>query len=416
MKKFIIPLAAAAFFLAACNKPVTEAEVLPHEDPDIPLPVALRLTPATLELGFEAGDADTTLVVSDVTSVEVSLSPDAASWLSLTVDGMVLRISVKEENPSTSPRTGIVTVVAGEGIRASSAELSVVQSGAPVPVLTLDGINATLEAKEASGTTLTITETNQKEISASVGSCDWLKAEIEGDKLKLTALSDNTSSDMREATVTIGNAKISVDIIVRQDGAAAVNKVGTAYGKDGIYFWRNPDNPKQYKVVSAKAEKRAWGSQVPCGISGTSVADSEEACAKIRALAEYKTSSFALQFCDAMGEGWHLPNYAEAENLFETYNGLRFDNKKGAASQKAPSQITQAEKDARAAFDAVMTSIGGVLLNTQAETENGDSFWLCSENSAGTNAYYFRVGNPGYNHGAKTSTARFARCIKVVNE
>jgi len=404
-----------ALALAACNKPVTEMETIPHEDPDIPIPVSLKLTPSIVELGFEGG-SDTTLIVTEVSTVDVSVSGEASSWLTVSVEDGVLTVTVSEENPDNTSRTGIVTVIAGEGTRASSAELSVVQAGTPLPVLVLEAASATLEAADSSVVTISISQTNQTNLAVSAPGCDWLKAEIEGDKLKITALSENSSSEIRQTTLTVSSAKISVEVTVSQSAAKDVNKVGTAYGKDGIYFWRNPDNPKQYKVVSAKAEKRAWGPQVVAGCPGTTISDSEVACANIRKLAQYKTDSFALQFCDGLGGGWHLPNYAEAENLFEAYNGLRFDNKKGSATQNTPANLTKAEKDARAAFDKVMTSIGGVLLNTAASTENGDSFWLCSENTAGTNAFYFRVGWPGYTHGAKTSTARFARCIKVVNE
>lgn len=50
---------------------------------------------------------------------------------------------------------------------------------------------------------------------------------------------------------------------------------------------------------------------------------------------------------------------------------------------------------------------------TPAGDENGDSIWLCYETSKGL-GYYYRYGSPGSSTGSKASTARWARCVKVV--
>lgn len=396
----------------SCSGPITENEFLFHEDPVIAVPASISLNPPTVTVDYPAGREDSTLVVTDQERVEVFLTEETSSWLSCSYGNGKLKILTTKANPHTKERTGVVTLIAGEGVAASSAEFSVVQGGCPAPIIALSHNALSIGSKVGNVAILQITDTNLEEIEVYTDA-DWLKAELSGLVITVTVLESNPLEEKRSAILTIDGKTLKKAVTVTQSEKIPDSLVGKTFGDEGVFFWRNPDNPYEYKIVSAKSEKRAWGPATPAGCASSSFSG-EEACANIRANSDYSTSKYALQFCDDLGEGWRMPTQAEAEDLFEAYNSLRFDAKKGPATQAPPASITTAEKEARAAFDAAMNSIGGVLLNNAGPSENGESLWLCQENSTGTNAWYFRFGAPGCTHGSKTSTSRYVRCIKSV--
>ena len=417
MKKLlaIIPILAAV--LSSCNGTITEAEVRNHEDPVLAEPESLTLSSASLSLSFEAGKKDSTYIVTESATVNVTINPDAVSWLDYTVDGLKIVVRAKEENPEFTDRTGVITVIVGQGASASSAELSVVQAGAPVPVLKLAVTEVKVGNAAGSMGVSSITETNQESISVSVdeGSSEWCSASISGTVITITAVKENPDTLIeRVATVSVIGNRITKTITVAQAVALPPTRVGKPYGTEGIYFWRNPNDPYEYRVVSKMAAIRPWGPKTVAGCPGTSKT-AEQACESIRSQPDYGTNYYALQYCDSLGTGWLMPSYADAENLYEVYNGLRYDNKKSNATQAVPNAMTDFEKECRMKFDAVMTSIGGVLLNTQDWSKDGDAMWVCGENTAGDNGWYFRFGKPGYTHGAKTNLTRYVRCVKAVN-
>ena len=264
------------------------------------------------------------------------------------------------------------------------------------------------------------TMTNQGAVSAGIPSAasSWLKAEISEGKVTFKTLQANEGSDARVAEVTLTAGTETVKVSVSQR-APSKYKTGTVWGTEGVVFWVNPDDPNEVKIVSAKAEKRAWG---PAGVTiqpnnvNSSTLSGTEAAARIRASADYATASYALQFCDALGEGWYLPTRSEAEALFFAYDGETFigQTKEGTATQKVPDECTEYEKACRTAFDNALLSLPeGVKLNPADWSQTGDSIWICMETSKG-DGYYFRYGQPGYSSGSKSSTARWARCVKVV--
>ena len=416
MKRILTLIPVLAVALTSCNGTITEAEVRDHVDPVLPEPVSLSLSPGAVSVAYTSGGKDSTLVVTDQETVNIVISPDAASWLSYEFKDMKIYITVKEENPAEVERTGLITVIAGEGVEASSAEFSVIQGGAPVPVLKLSAADVKLGSDAGLKNSVSISETNLNSISLRLddAAAAWCKAEMSGTVIMLTSIAANTDTLSRSGVLTVDGGRLAVEVALTQDGLLPPSRVGKPYGTEGIYIWRNPDNPREYMILSAKAEKRAWGpDNHTAGCPGTTY-DTETACERIRANSDYATAPYALQFCDALGEGWNLPSRLDANRIFEAYNGLPWDDGKGTAKVANPVSITDAEKAARAAFDAVMDAIGGVRLNTMGESSAGDSIWLCSENSAGTNGWYFRFGSVGCSHGTKTSTARFARCVKTV--
>ena len=270
------------------------------------------------------------------------------------------------------------------------------------------------------------TMTNQGAVSASVPSdaSGWLKAEVQEDKVVFTSLQANEGESARQTSVKLSAGSESVTVTVIQR-APSKYKTGQVWGTEGVVFWINPEDPDEFKIVSAKAEKRPWG---PAGVTiqpnnvNSSTLSGEEACARIKASADYATASYAQQFCDGLGEGWRLPTRDEGDALFFAYDGETYFGKytsnaqpaEATATKDVPDKCTDSEKAARTAFENALLSLPeGVKLNPADWSGNGDSIWLCMETSSG-NGYYWRYGNPGCSTGAKSSTARWARCVKVV--
>ncbi|MBR1868679.1 MAG: hypothetical protein IJ799_01275 [Bacteroidales bacterium] len=273
---------------------------------------------------------------------------------------------------------------------------------------------------EAGASVSVETMTNQSSVSASVpaAAATWLKAEVQDGKVVFTSLQANEGDDARTAKVTISAGSESLTVSVTQR-IPSKYKTGTVWGTEGVVFWVNPDDPNEMKIVSAKAEKRPWG---PAGVTiqpnnvNSSTLSGEEACARIKGSADYAKASYAQQFCDGLGDGWRLPTRSEGDDLFFAYDGETFfaKDKSGTATQKVPNECTEAEKAARTAFENALLSLpDGVKLNPADWSANGDSIWLCMETSKG-DGYYYRYGFPGCSTGAKSSTSRWARCVKVV--
>ena len=119
----------------------------------------------------------------------------------------------------------------------------------------------------------------------------------------------------------------------------------------------------------------------------------------------------ALAFCE---NDWYWPAINELKALFEAYNGTTFDE----ATNKTPAQISENEKEARAAFDKVLEDHGGTKLNTDADSSNGDQYWGSTELSAEYGSY-IRVGKRYIGAQADTpkkdnATKRYIRCIKQI--
>lgn len=130
----------------------------------------------------------------------------------------------------------------------------------------------------------------------------------------------------------------------------------------------------------------------------------------------------AIAFCSSLGEEWYWPSLNELVEIFNAYNGVAYDP---TAKSKLPSEISDEEKEARAAFDLSLTTYGGVVMNAAAETKTGERYWASTEllDEAAGKAYgsFMRFGKaymssladtPGK---GKSGDGRFVRCIRVIN-
>lgn len=100
--------------------------------------------------------------------------------------------------------------------------------------------------------------------------------------------------------------------------------------------------------------------------------------------------------------------------MFETYNGTKVAD----ATEDNPNAITDFEKANRAAWDLIVTNVGGTAMNTAAASSTGDSYWASRETSSGTNAFYVRFGKPlawDKANGKKTG-ARYIRAVRSISK
>ncbi len=184
----------------------------------------------------------------------------------------------------------------------------------------------------------------------------------------------------------------------------------------GVLFWMSPDHTKG-KVLWPYGEILGWAT---AKLDVPEAVDKEDGTVNVAAMKAYATANsidfaetfLAAAYCDAItanGGGWYLPAQNELVDLFEAYNGTEA----GKATDAAHESVTDAEKAARAAFEGYILACAadGVILDIKKG--NGDSAFASNQSSA-SNAVYVRWGKYSCSNGPKTSTSRYARCIKVV--
>lgn len=253
----------------------------------------------------------------------------------------------------------------------------------------------------------------------------WLSAEQNGDKIKITALSKNNSDEARTAIVTItagnGDAQATATVTIRQQkeqtevaafqiGDFVKMDGGTELAEGGIVFWVEGNNAK---ILSLKRSATAinWANEGFTDALG--LTDQEDGEANTQKLRESGIAANIpiLEYCK---DGWYLPARNEMEAVFNAYNG--------GSSQSIglkPDAIKQEEKDARAAWDKILTDNGGDVMNVKADNTAGDSYFTSTEADDASKVFYVRFGqwNPGLT-GAKyaKSPARYVRCIRKISK
>lgn len=190
----------------------------------------------------------------------------------------------------------------------------------------------------------------------------------------------------------------------------------------GIIYWTSEDG-KTSKVLSLnRSEDVPWSNAAtPAFLNAVSADDGAANTATIKASAEAAEIP-AIAFCSSLGEEWYWPSLNELVEIFNVYNGVAYDP---TAKSKLPSEISDEEKAARAAFDLSLTTYGGVVMNAAAETKTGERYWASTElvDEAAGKAYgsFMRFGKaymssladtPGK---GKSGDGRFVRCIRVIN-
>ena len=244
--------------------------------------------------------------------------------------------------------------------------------------------------------------------------CEWLSVEVNTRHALFTALTENEGEENRTTEVILRAGDFMETVTVTQqcleipDNALVVGQM-TEDGL-GMIFWVDPENPTVGKAISLKRLEGKAFELAPTLHGATSLIDGK---ANSALFAEH-TAEEAAGYCKAMGEGWYLPAVRELHELFAAYNGVAFGGDGFTNAQ--PGAISDKEKQARTAFDKLLTDLSGDIINKGAENNNGESYWSSTENEDGTKAYYIRFGKWAEDVGNKTGTSRFVRCMYQVGD
>lgn len=314
-------------------------------------------------------------------------------------------------------------------VRAVKVIGNLVRPAEPV-VITLSKSSLTLEGAacneevgvEVKNGTLSSVEVNAEDAS-------WLSASISDSKISISATA-NDGEDRRSATITVsaagedGAEPVTATISVEQkpqpkaDGFKLLDTYSEGGKVVGVVFWVSDDGMSAKIVSLTRSEKIAWAvaeSSAATTLIEAAV-DKADGSVNTAAIREFVKDSPAdvpaLAYLDALGEGWYWPAINELQSLFEAYNGTGYD----AATNAKPNGLTEDEKAARAAFDALLTDNGGVKLNEADDNNNGEQY-LASTQVDGTQVYSFRFGKRNINNDTgKTGTTRMVRAVKLVSK
>lgn len=288
---------------------------------------------------------------------------------------------------------------------------------------------------------------DQKEVTATVANgsiasvlvseegSGWCTASFNGNTITVTVTANSTGSQRTCAVNVSAEGSASPEPLVKE--IAVIQKplggfkVGDLYEEGGkvagVVFWTSED-AQTAKVVHIKRSETtlAWttsGSEAASTYIGAS--DQEDGSVNFAAMktwisAHPNDTIPAIAYCTGIGEGWYMPAKEELRSLFAAYNGTTF----GGATAKVPGSISEDEKTARAAFDKLLTDNGGVVLNTQAETANGDQYIASTEvpesdgsTKPGQEIYSVRFGKVALNKDTgKTGTTRYIRAVKKISK
>lgn len=196
-------------------------------------------------------------------------------------------------------------------------------------------------------------------------------------------------------------------------------KIGDVFkneGVEGVIFWISADKTNKAKIVAGPSAKKAYCKNQTTETNTTSANHAENLndgtrnMALVKAVDPTYENHPAFKYCADMGEGWYLPARREVKALIAAYHGVdKYDNVPAAGVDPATTGTPCYY------FNSQLKSLtNGVALDSKSG--GGDSVFSSNEQSA-AKAYYFNVNklqteDPA---GVKTSTARYARCIKVVS-
>ena len=421
MKKiFYLASIAVAALVMGCTAGEEGGEIQQEEY----TPATVTVEPSALNVAKTKGATATATITSDSEVLSVEVDYSAASWLSAKLDGTTLTVTTTAANTQPVAREGMVHVSAGTGINTTTVDVKVTQAleDEIAPTIALGAKEAKLTgAKDALA--IISYESNMTDVTVAVAEDGkaWLKAEKNDKNITLTALSDNESGAERSTTVTVTakNTKgstVSETIAVTQAQKPAEGTIGIgSIVENGVLFWISEDGKTGKVVAGPRAEGAAAKvSEDKTSVDGASSKDdglfNTDA---VKAVDPTFAKHPAFKFCADMGEGWYLPALREAYSLFAAYCGVaKYED---VEIDVQPGDMPAEMQAARTFFDNQLLSLkDGQKLDGVSKV--GESVFTSSESESG-NAFYVIFGKRSKNDntGAKNSTSRTARCIKVVN-
>ena len=287
-------------------------------------------------------------------------------------------------------------------------------------------------ADGSAGSTDILLATNRDPVAVVDGSAaEWLSAEITRRCLTLTYTQNDTGTE-RTGSVDVTAGATQLKITLTQpvytapepdpdpDEPVTSYDLYDVYREDGepagIVFWVSEDHLSALVVSLDRTPGLVPWSYNNTVAVGTGLSDGAENTAMIRA-SEIASETPAIEFCDAHGEGWYWPAMDEMLKLYEAYNGTPYTE----GGNVVPDELPEEQKAARARFDELLTSNGGIAMNTAAGTENGDKYWTSTEQTYQGVVYgsTFRFGKAYASGGGDTQkkeqASSYVRVIKAVS-
>lgn len=243
------------------------------------------------------------------------------------------------------------------------------------------------------------------EYSLDASGCEWLSLEYINGRFFLKTTAVNLGA-RRSATLTLTANELSKVVSIYQE--AKDPRLGTLYGSEGVVFHQNSDS--SYKIISGAFEMLPWS--VSATLTGASGQDGstggESNIDIIKRMPDYGNgNTYAVSFCEAMGEGWYLPSLKELrDEFFPGYNGTTFDE----ATEAKYTAITSEEQACRDVYNA---SISSISAQPFCDRTNGLYYWTCCEVDK-NDAFYVRLGYKKTGGISKTGS-NIVRCVKKVN-
>ncbi len=239
--------------------------------------------------------------------------------------------------------------------------------------------------------------------------CPWLAVDVNTRRAVFTATQTNESSETRTTQVTLRAGSFIEQVTVNQSAVDEESglKVGDPTDDGlGMIFWVDPSDRTIGKAVSlARLEGKPFESTMKAHGAESRV----DGLANTALYTEH-TAEEAAGYCTAMGEGWYLPALGELNELFDAYNGVGHADPSFIAA--TIETLTDPEKMARAAFDKMLTDLGGTVIDATT-SGNGQSYWSSTEYDH-QNSYGVRFGKYTSDKWKKSGTARFVRCVRRV--
>lgn len=239
--------------------------------------------------------------------------------------------------------------------------------------------------------------------------CEWLSVDVNRRRAVFTATQTNETSETRTAQVTLRAGEFVEQVTVNQSAVEEEGglKVGDLTDDGlGMIFWVDPSDKTIGKAVSLA---RLEGKPFELTMKAHGAESRVDGLANTALYTEH-TAEEAAGYCTAMGEGWYLPAVNELNELFDAYNGVGHEDPSFVAA--TIETLTDPEKMARAAFDKMLTDLGGTVIDATT-SGNGQSYWSSTEYDE-KNAYGVRVGKYAQDKWDKSKSGRFVRCVRRV--
>lgn len=268
----------------------------------------------------------------------------------------------------------------------------------------------TVALGRSEGSSFTALIATTEPVVAAEYDCPWLSVDVNTRRAVFTATQTNDGTETRTTQVTLRAGDFVEQVTVNQQ-AVEIEDDGLKVGDPtddglGMIYWVDPSDKTIGKAVSLA---RLEGKPFELTMKAHNAKSTVDGMANTALYTEH-TAEEAAGFCKAMGEEWYLPAVGELNELFDIYNGVAHTDPSFTAA--AIEALSDPEKAARAAFDKLLTDLGGTVIDATT-SGNGQSYWSSTEHDE-QNAYGIRFGKYASDKWKKSGTARFVRCVRRI--